>query len=490
MAAAPALPAHWNDYDMPAFGSSNWRARANPNWLTEKLATEDQLRRADKLKKRRVPESYIAPFTLANGDPNPELGIMKTLADWDVKRNPRMTSVTGLEKWKRAHPGRLYKWEDINNDGFPDALAGWDANRSHTLENNEISHVNGYYLKRSDWPYRMRYQADKDLTPQFFVNGNMNMPRYIRQMHRATIDPNTGVISYNANDADLQHWNATVAHGHYKVKKPGKQISKMNLWKMWIFRPVYDCFIHLAGDPTQGVIDVQLEDGTFVAMNAHPDFKVMLVGQQAYKFLFTDFVIKRYIQRYGEITPHQEAVIKQQKEFKERIKNLLETRLHPDNRHQAWQDVHDFLVLAAGQILRANGGAFNLAAITARYNQLLENFTNKEAIHNELAYANPANVDYSFEHMIPGGSAEAYWENHPRPHPDWRDADKMEHIFTGTHAGFHPNRDADLAARGAALERQRAYMEAQARAAAAARERAAARLEAARGPGVAPLIPA
>jgi hypothetical protein len=282
----------------------------------------------------------------------------------------------------------------------------------------------------------MRYEADKAAHPTLFANNQIPMSRYVRQLYKSTIDPNTGVISYNP-DPVRDAWEAKLKDKNYRLKKPGKQLNPMTLWRMWIFKPVYDCFVYIGGDPGGNPIIVNAKP-----MSSDPEFKSLLVGQQAYKDIFTDWLIEKYKEAHNGLTQPQIDAIKSQKEFKQRIKDLVWMRLDANNIVHAWQEVYEFLVVAAREILGlpANTFTFNLPAIRTRYATLLAEFRARESPRNDLTYTNldEQALDYSPAHWIPGGDPQAYLtaynQAHPPKHRIWRD--HTGNILTGAHQRY------------------------------------------------------
>jgi hypothetical protein len=205
-----------------------------------------------------------------------------------------------------------------------------------------------------------------------------------------------------------------------------------------------------------------------------------LVGQQAYKDIFTDWLIQRYNEAHNGLTQAQKDAIKSQKEFKQRIKELVMMRLDANNIVHAWQEVYDFLVVAAREILglAPNTFVFNLPAIRTRYATLVAEFRARESPRNDLTYTNldEQALDYSPAHWIPGGTPEAYLqaynEAHPPRHGVWRD--HRGNILSGA----HPHMDQDQYRQRLLLQRQNAAQAAEIARAQAVQEH----LEALQGP--------
>jgi hypothetical protein len=423
----------------PFAGSNDWRARGTAGY-------QPRVRKA-----RKAPRSRIDPYLISDGHggemANPELGILKTLAEWDVKRNPNMTTVGGLQRWKQAHPNRLTAWRDVNNDDIPDALAGWDANADHELSNDEISHVNGYYLKKSDWPYRMRYNADKLATPEKFRNGRMPMSRYVRQMYKANVDPDTGEITYDPDPA-RDAWENRLREHKYSIKKPSKQLSPMNLWRMWCFKPVYDCFVYTGGTMTGALITVPARPHN-IPLNQHPEFKSLFIGQKCYKYLFTEWLILKYLGAHKDLTAEQLKVITQQKDFKARIKAAVLARLN--NLDNAWREVFQFLRASAHHILglSPNTFSFNGQAIHDRYVQLKQEFSAREGAQG-LRYIDPT-IGNDEDQWVPPDYLKHWNEQHPK-HPLWADhGDNYREILRESHHNPYGENPGELDAEG--LER-------------------------------------
>jgi hypothetical protein len=346
--------------------------------------------------------------------------MIERLAAYDVRRNPKLTTLAGLERWAEGHPNRLYAWQDVNNDGIADALGGWDSNADGKLNNDEISHVNGYYLRKSDWPYRMRYNADKVANPDLFENGKMPMSRYVRQLYGADIDPRTGAITYE-DDPDRIAWEKNLRAHHYKIKKPAKQLTHMNLWRMWCFKPVYDCFVSRGGDSKNAPV----MSGS-IPLKHEKAFKSLLVGQKAYKMIFTDWLISEYRKQHGNLTQAQVDIIKTQKEFKEQIKSAVEIRL--EHLPGAWYEVFNFLCAAVEDIVGIDSSAFqyNYNAIHARYLELLTQFNTLEG-PQKLSYIDTT-LDYNQPDLwVPQGFTPA--RSLTAEEQAWNDENKLAAIM-------------------------------------------------------------
>jgi hypothetical protein len=373
-ATHPKIPANWIHPSLDNFRGADWNARTQDSYVPYSVSH---------------PRQHKRPATALPSE------LIKQLASYDVRRNPKLTTWAGLNKWKAVHPDRVISWHDVNSDGIPDALAGWDKNKNQNLDHDEISHVNGYFLKRSDWPYRIRYNADKLRQPTVFEKGKMPMSRYIRQMYDASTDPETGTITYNPYHQGRQAWEDLLKRNHYVVKKPGKQISPMNLWRMWVFKPAYDCFVRHGGDPNGQVIMVDDKP-----LYAEPEFKSLLMGQKAYKMLFTDWLEDQYKEYFGEnINQRQLEVIRKQKEFKEELKRLVKERL--TDLEKGWWEVFHFLTGAAGFFfgLTPDTFEFDVDHIRARYEELLAQYKGLEESKG-LHYLNPDLNSYKPEDWL------------------------------------------------------------------------------------------
>jgi hypothetical protein len=325
---------------------------------------------------------------------------------------------------------------DANNDGIPDAVAGWDANANEKLDSGEISHVNGYYIKPSDWAYKMRYDADKMNKPGLFKDGKMPMSRYVRQLYDAEINPETGYVKWD--EKEMEKWEEHLKKHGYKVKKPTSNLSPLSLWRAWVFKPAYDSFVHKGGDWTKGDANLVTIGREKIPLKKIPKFKSMLVSQKAYKMIFTDWLVKQYVEHHGGLTEPQIKKIKDTKEYRDQMKELVLSRL--SHLAGAWYEVFEFLCDVLEYIIGLSTAdvkkfTFNEDMVHKRYKSLLQEFKANEQTNEELLYTNPY-MTYDYNLWRPKG-----FDPKRKPTEDqkiWGDANRLKNF----HRAHEANKDA------------------------------------------------
>jgi hypothetical protein len=404
----------WYEPDVSPFHGSVWNAMNDPKWNPPER----------KRVAREAPKTRFNMKRDAAGNPQ---DLLKILSQWDVKRNPNMLTRAGLERWKEKRKGRLIDWRDVNGDEIPDALAGWDADTNGQLTDDEISHVNGYYVKPTDWAYRQRYAADREAHPELFENGKMPMGRYIRRLYDADVRPHTGEVLWNENDPVRVPWEKMIKSHGYKIKKPSHQITPLTLWRMWVFRPVYDDFVN-----GKTLVD---DNGNEYPLSKDPDFSLLVASNRCYKIRFTDYIIDQYNKAHA-LTPNQRKSITKQKEFRERLKRYVMSRL--SHLSYGWREVYNFLAAAAIDIIgfkQEQLNAYDETSIGRRYMALLKEFEKNETA--DLTYTD-LSIPYDDPgRWIPTGTPETYltkWHaDHPDRHQAWTDG--YGNVYTDAHAG-------------------------------------------------------
>jgi hypothetical protein len=131
----------------------------------------------------------------------------------------------------------------------------------------------------------------------------------------------------------------------------------------------------------------------------------MLVSQKAYKMIFTEWLLKQYVAHHGGLTEAQIKKIKDTKEYKDQLKELVLSRLN--HLPGAWFEVFEFLCDVLEYIIGVskadvNKFTFNEAMIHRRYRVLLEEFKANEQANPELLYTNPY-MDYTYNLWKPKG---------------------------------------------------------------------------------------
>ena len=110
----------------------------------------------------------------------------------DIKRVHNTESLRGATKWAKKHTTSKRHYtaagEDIDGDGIEDVLV-------RDTDGNLVI-VNGYTVRKSDYPYRQMYAGLPKATRKEFGNYRS----YLKSMYGPTYDPMTGAITGWKND--------------------------------------------------------------------------------------------------------------------------------------------------------------------------------------------------------------------------------------------------------------------------------------------------
>jgi hypothetical protein len=264
--------------------------------------------------------------------------LLPMLASHDIKRSRALATIDGATAYARKNPKRRFaKFGDINKDNVPDVLVYYDANGDGKFEDEEVTHVNGYYLGKTRWPYDVRYMAERRANPKLFKDAEMGMPQYVEAMHpNFSRDWNTGKVTYDAENEDLQAFDEEVLERGGTVRHP-RNASPFQLWKQHVFDPVYYAF----------VTGVKANDGSEEELKLEQAFRYIVMSGKCYKSLISLPILRG---KTGRDDPERTTTEAEEKELR-RIKASAAYKLathniiyeHIENRNHGWHLVANFI---------------------------------------------------------------------------------------------------------------------------------------------------
>ena len=105
----------------------------------------------------------------------------------DIKRVRKAESLRGATKWAQKHSTEKTQYtakeEDIDGDGIQDVLV--------KTQNGDLVIVNGYTVRKSDYPYRRMFGE----LPKATRKEHGNYKNYLKTIYGPTYDERTGVIT-------------------------------------------------------------------------------------------------------------------------------------------------------------------------------------------------------------------------------------------------------------------------------------------------------
>jgi hypothetical protein len=302
--------------------------------------------------------------------------VTRFLAGHDIKRNPRLATFQGAQDYAAKNPRRKAIVRDHNNDGIPDVIVAYDMNGDRVWEPNEYTHVNGYSAKRGDWGYRSRYWADREQFPDEFKNDRVGMSQYVEAMHKGFNRDESGKVTWDP-DTDRDFFEDKIRAAGQTVKRP-RSLTNMQLWKKHIFDPVY----HTMTDNV-----TYKDNGELKKLCLEQQFRYIVVSSRCYNELISGPLLKAATgySNVKEIDPsggHTRDVavlhrvkefnrIKNSKEFKERMFNVIEDQLA--NPTASWELVYNYLQYlyeSSGLIQLYRPREFGTREIQAVYNDM------------------------------------------------------------------------------------------------------------------------
>jgi hypothetical protein len=363
--------------------------------------------------------------------------LARTLLHNDIRRNRNLANIEGAKRYASKHKRRHALIDDINSDGVPEVIIGYDDNNDQKIDKNEYTHVNGYYLAKTDWPYRARYWADRARNPKAFRNAKMGMAQYVEAMHpQFERDPDTGKVRFDRNDTGLQAFNRSVSARGGMVREP-RDLNNMQLWKMHIFDPVY-----------YAMVDGVVADGQQLKMDQ--SFRYIVVSGKCYK----DLVSYPLLRQALGFDPLNDSLtdddlkminkVKASKQFKEHsakyINKILQEQEH------GWNQVYSWLVDVYQQLnlhhMFGSPREITISQINNVYKERREarNELNEERrnVYGKLEYARNLEFDskqwpvdeerYAGREWNPGYSAEDTYSYVMRTKPTFRYEERDERV--------------------------------------------------------------
>ena len=146
----------------------------------------------------------------------------------DIKRIRQAESLKGATKWANKHSNRKTKYiaeeEDIDNDGVQDVLV--------KTQDGGLVIVNGYTVRRSDYPYRQMFAG----LPKSVRKEHGNYRNYLKTIYGPTYDDRTGEITSWKQNPDEDERYRRIKNSGFATYTP-KNLSTYQLFCKQIVAP-------------------------------------------------------------------------------------------------------------------------------------------------------------------------------------------------------------------------------------------------------------
>ena len=246
----------------------------------------------------------------------------------DIKRVRKAESYNGAKEWARKHSNRKRKYEakeeDIDGDGIKDVLV--------KAADGSLVIVNGYTVRKSDYPYRQRFAN----LPEATRKQHGNYKNYLKSIYGPTYDDRTGKITGWKQDPEQDEQYKRLTTLGFKTYIPKDQ-SPYQLFTNQVVKSTIDGIYEVESDTY--AYQVYNADGE--AVTKYPPV-LITVAADAWNY----GVVKPLIeQKTGEqipdnITPDELKALlnskdimkyKKSKEFRNRSKALVEKYVSDDD---------------------------------------------------------------------------------------------------------------------------------------------------------------